>query len=59
MEVIENVIEFLSNQRTATVTFSNQKYINKIKKIYTDRGDEFKYFKENKDGTIYAKIPLR
>lgn len=59
MEITENVIEFLSNQRTATVTFSNQKHINKIKKIYAECGDEFKYFKENKDGTVCAKIPLR
>ena len=59
MEVIENMIEFISGQKTATVTFSNQKHINKIKKIYAERGDEFKYFKENKDGTICAKIPLR
>ena len=59
MEITENMIEFISGQRTATVTFSNQKHINKIKKIYSERSDEFKYFKENKDGSICAKIPLK
>ena len=56
---IENVIEFISNTRTATVTFTNQKHINRIKKIYEERKDDFKYFKENTDGSVCAKIPLK
>lgn len=59
MEIIENNIEFISGQRTATVTFSNQKHINRIKKIYEERGNEFKYFIQNDDGSICAKIPLK
>lgn len=59
MENSENMIEFISGQRTATVTFTNQKHINRMKKLYEERGDEFKYFKENEDGSICAKIPLR
>lgn len=59
MEIIENMIEFISGQRTATITFSNQKHINKIKKVYSERSEEFKYYKENKDGSICAKIPLK
>ena len=55
----ENVIDFLSGQRTATVSFTNRKHINRIKKIYEDRKDEFKYFHENQDGSICAKIPLK
>lgn len=30
-----------------------------IKNIYTDRKDEFKYLKENKDGSICVKFPLK
>ena len=59
MENIENTIEFISGTRTATVTFTNQKHINRIKKLYEERKDDFKYFKENKDGSICAKLPLK
>jgi len=59
MENNENMIEFLSGQRTATVTFTNVKHINRMKKLYEERKDEFKYFVENKDGSICAKIPLK
>ena len=56
---IENMVEFISGTRTATVTFSNQKHINRIKKIYEERKDEFKYFVENDDGSICAKLPKK
>ena len=42
MENSENMIEFISGTRTTTVTFTNQKHINRIKKLYEDRKDEFK-----------------
>ena len=53
------MVEFISGTRTATVTFTNQKHINRIKKIYEERKDDFKYFKENTDGSVCAKIPLK
>lgn len=59
MENSENMIEFISGTRTATVTFTNQKHINRIKKLYEERKDDFKYFKENTDGSICAKLPLK
>ncbi|WP_342759431.1 hypothetical protein [Kineothrix sedimenti] len=59
MELVENMMEFISGSRTATVTFSNQKHINRIKKLYKERPDEFKYFHQNKDGSIVAKLPLK
>ena len=59
MEKSENMIEFISGQRTATVTFTNQKHINRMKKLYEEREDEFKYFKENEDGSVCAKVPLK
>lgn len=55
----ENMIEFLSGARTATVTFTNRKHISRIKKLYEERKDEFKYYYENKDGSVCAKIPLK
>lgn len=59
MELTENMIEFINGQRTATITFSNLKHINRIKRLYEDRPDEFKYFHQNEDGSIIAKVPLR
>ena len=43
MENNENMIEFLTHAKTATVTFTNQKHINRIKAIYAERKDEFRY----------------
>ena len=55
----ENMVEFISGQRTCTVTFTNQKHINRIKNIYKERKEDFIYFIENPDGSICAKIPLK
>ena len=55
----ENCIEFLSGEHFATVTFTNRKHVNRIKNIYKERSDEFKYLTENQDGSVCAKIPLK
>lgn len=59
MENNENMIEWISGTRTATLTFTNQKHINRMKKLYEERKDEFKYFKENTDGSVCAKVPQK
>lgn len=59
MENTENVLEFISGTHTATVTFTNKKHINRIKKLYEERKDDFKYFVENPDGSVCAKLPLK
>jgi hypothetical protein len=59
VENVENMIEFVTNARSATVTFTNQKHINRIKKLYEEHPDEFKFFEENHDGSVCAKIPLK
>ena len=59
MDSSENVIDFITGERTATVTFTNRKHINRIKNIYEERKDDFKYFRENPDGSICAQIPLK
>ena len=59
MENSENMIEFISGTRTATVTFTNQKHINRIKKLYEERKDDFKYLVGNPDGSVCAKLPLK
>lgn len=59
MENTENVLEFISGTRTVTVSFTNKKHINRIKKLYEERKDDFKYFVENPDGSVCAKLPLK
>ena len=58
-ETNENMIEFISGQRTAVLTLTNRKHINRIKAIYAERKDDFKFYHENKDGSICVKIPLK
>ena len=53
------MIEFLAGARTATVTFTNGKHIRKIKDLYETNKEDFKYYYENEDGSICAKIPLK
>lgn len=59
MENNENMIEFISGTRSATVTFTNRKHISRIKQLHEERGDEFRYYHENKDGSVCAKLPLK
>lgn len=54
----ENVIEFLENQERATVTFSQRRYISKIRKLAADHPKECEIVAENKDGSICAHIPV-
>ena len=59
MENNENMVEWLSGSHSATVTFTNRKHINRIKKLYEEHKDDFKYFVENEDGSVCAKIPVK
>lgn len=59
MENTENMIEFITGQRSMTCTFTNGKHIRKIKKLYADNPDDFRYYKENTDGSICASLPLK
>lgn len=55
----ENSIEWITGERYAVVTFTDRKMINRVKKIYEERSDEFKYLHENPDGSICAKLPKK
>lgn len=59
MENVENMVEFISGARTATVTFTNPKHIRKLKELYEEHAEDFRYFKLNQDGSVCAKIPLK
>ena len=56
-ELRENVIEWIDGMDTVSVTFTQRKYINKIKKL-AQKHDEVDIVKENEDGTLFAHVPL-
>ena len=53
----ENVIGWYKDSEIATVTFSQGRYISKIKKLAEKYPDDVKVL-ENADGTILAYIPV-
>lgn len=55
----ENVIEFLRDSKTASVTFSQRKYISKIKTLAEKFPEECQILVENPDGSIFAHIPTK
>jgi hypothetical protein len=55
----ENNIEFIRNAKVATCSFSQGKYITKIKKLAEKYPDECEIVAENKDGSIVAHFPVK
>ena len=55
----ENVIEFYAGDERATVTFSQGRYITRIKKLAKEYPDQCQITAENKDSTIVAHIPVK
>ena len=53
----ENVIEWLTNKDKAKLTFGQQKYISKIRKLAENNPDKVKLY-NNDDGSIFATVPL-
>lgn len=55
----ENVLEWVKNEPIATVTFSQGKYITKIRKLAEKFPEECQITHENQDGSIVAHIPVK
>ena len=54
----ENVIEFVKDCKRATVTFSQGRYKTRIKELAKKHPEECQIIAQNKDGSIYAHIPV-
>ena len=54
----ENVIEWIKNADIATVTFTQGRYITKIKELERKYPDRVQIVKVNNDGTVVAHIPV-
>ena len=53
----ENNIEFMKDDPRATVSFSQQRYINRIKQLAKKFPDDCEIIAENSDGSICAHVP--
>lgn len=54
---VDNVFEWYTGESVATVTFSQKKWVNKIKK-YSEEYPEVVIVAENEDGCICAHVPV-
>lgn len=55
----ENVIEFVRDGKTATLSLSQRRYITRVKQLAERYPDECKILAENEDGSLYAHIPVK
>lgn len=55
----ENVIEWITGDNEISCTFTQRKYINKIRKLMDKQPYLVSKFKENKDGSIFCRLPLK
>lgn len=55
----ENLIEWITGSKKATVTFSQKKYVNRIKRLAEKHPDVVDISAENEDGSITAHIPVK
>lgn len=55
----ENVVEWITNDKTITVTLSQRKFITKIKKLAEKHPEDVQIIHENPDGSIVAHLPLK
>lgn len=54
----ENVIEWGKDREQATLSLSQRRTISKVKRLATQYPDQCQIMAENKDGSIYAHIPV-
>ena len=54
----ENVIEWIENDKIATITLSQKRHITKIRKLAEEHPEEVQILHNNADGSICAHIPV-
>lgn len=59
MDFTENVIEWITGDKTVMASFSQKKYINRVKKMAKKYPEQIEICAENSDGSITAKMPLK
>lgn len=54
----ENAIEWVKDAKRATLTLSQRRTISRVKKLAESHPEECQIIAENKDGSIYAHVPV-
>lgn len=54
----ENVIDWITGDDEIELTLTQKKYITKVKKLAAELDPPLTYI-ENKDGSVYCRLPLR
>lgn len=56
-DIQENVIEWITGDAYISVTVTQERYRNKLRKLYAERPEQFQLFREDDNGYVFAKIP--
>ena len=55
----ENAIEWITGSDTVTATFTQKKFINRVRRMSEKHAPSVKIVTENPDGSIVCKFPLK
>ena len=58
-EIKENVIEWITNDKTITVSLTQKRFINRVKMLAEKHPNLVEIVAENDDGSLCAHLPLR
>ena len=58
-DIHENVIEWITGDDFICCTFTQKKYINKVRKLADDTPENVPVLVENNDGSIFCHLPLK
>jgi len=58
-DIKENVIEWITGSDSMTCTFTQRKFINKVRKLRDKQPNLVPVFIENKDGSVLCHLPLK
>lgn len=59
IDLQENVIEWITGDEYIACTFTQKKFINKVRKIADKQPELVPVFHENYDGSIFCHLPLK
>jgi len=55
---IDNSFDWFTGEKIGSCTFSQKKYVNKVKKYAEEYPDDVKILAENEDGSIFVHMPV-
>lgn len=58
-DIKENVIEWITGDEFVSCTFTQRKYITKVRKLMDKQPLLVPKFVQNSDGSIYCRLPLK